>query len=63
MKKGEGKRFFFEKKNQKTFGSLSLGGETAWGPKKSKVFCFFFFKKEVLSSCFRLRRGLLHRCL
>jgi hypothetical protein len=38
--------FFFEKKNQKTFGTLagSIGKDRAQHP---KVFCFFFSKKKA----------------
>jgi hypothetical protein len=44
------KRFFFEKKNQKTFANLISLYPFRPQPKQSKVFCFFFFKKEVLAS-------------
>jgi len=37
--------FFFEKKNQKTFASLS---RTSYQhPSELKVFCFFFSKKKA----------------
>jgi len=39
--------FFFEKKNQKTFESLSRTVLQRL-PEDIKVFCFFFFKKEDL---------------
>jgi hypothetical protein len=41
--------FFFEKKNQKT--SISLGSlyPERPQPKESKVFCFFFSRKEALA--------------
>jgi hypothetical protein len=39
------KRFFFEKKNQKTFAKLDRAGVTAWGPVEPKVFWLLFFKK------------------
>jgi len=41
--------FFFGKKNQKnfSFGSMHV---TDFERQGIKVFCFFFFKKEVLSS-------------
>jgi len=41
----QGKQFFFEKKNQKTFARLSRTSRRQ--PRKS--FCFFF-QKEALSS-------------
>jgi hypothetical protein len=47
------KRFFFEKKKQKTFAN----GPRAFHPqglKDQKFFCFFFFKKRsssLLTSC------------
>jgi hypothetical protein len=42
------KRFFFEKKKQKTFVKLGhgRGNRHGWGP---KVFCFFFSKKKRFS--------------
>jgi hypothetical protein len=41
------KRFFFEKKNQKTFApGLALPGEAE--ANYQKVFCFFFSKKKAL---------------
>jgi hypothetical protein len=40
------KQFFFEKKNQKTFGPWSRGVATG-APEGSKVFCFFFSKKKT----------------
>jgi hypothetical protein len=44
----QGKQFFFEKKNQKTFAPLSGGaGESRDSVRKS--FCFFF-QKEALPS-------------
>jgi hypothetical protein len=47
---GEGrKQFFFEKKNQKTFASLGRAYPERPKPKRTKVFCFFFSKKEVLA--------------
>jgi formylglycine-generating enzyme required for sulfatase activity len=52
------KRFFFEKKNQKTFMTLApvcrrdhLQSRTKW----TKVFCFFFSKKNRLLACRRPR--------
>jgi translocation and assembly module TamA len=43
------KQFFFEKKNQKTFGTWpSLSGKAA--AKQPKVFCFFFSKKKIFLS-------------
>jgi hypothetical protein len=42
---GRKQAFFFEKKNQKTFGLW--GARCDWrGPQGSKVFCFFFSKKK-----------------
>jgi hypothetical protein len=39
--------FFFEKKNQKTFGPWAAAGN--WPQRKRvKVFCFFFSKKKAL---------------
>jgi hypothetical protein len=40
------KRFFFEKKNQKTFGRLALLSGKTWSGRKS--FLVLFFKKEPL---------------
>ena len=50
MSDRQGKQFFFEKKNQKTFdfwGSVSGDSATAG----IKVFCCFFSKKQALLSC------------
>jgi hypothetical protein len=44
---GERKKFFFEKKNQKTFGLVVRVAETA-GDSTKKFFCFFFSKKKRL---------------
>jgi hypothetical protein len=45
----ESKQFFFEKKNQKTF--VYWTSAPGWrGSQYPKVFCFFFFKEEGLSS-------------
>jgi len=41
----EGRMFFFEKKNQKTFAPWPTLPERH-GPHKIKVFCFFFSKKK-----------------
>jgi len=41
--------FFFEKKNQKTFESLSRTVLQRL-PEDIKVFCFFFSKKKTFSS-------------
>jgi len=38
--------FFFEKKNQKTFASLSRTYHQH-APEEEKVFCFFFSKKKT----------------
>jgi hypothetical protein len=46
----QGKQFFFEKKNQKTFGPSSALA------KRAKVFCFFFSKKKYFLTS-RLRPG------
>jgi hypothetical protein len=44
---GEGKGFFLEKKEPKTFGpGPSLSGKAA--ARWTKVFCFFFSKKKTL---------------
>jgi hypothetical protein len=46
---GARKRFFFEKKNQKTFAPvLSHCGRLIASTKKTRVFCFFFSKKKCL---------------
>jgi acyl carrier protein len=42
--------FFFEKKNQKTSDCSAFGFSGYSEPRLAKVFCFFFFKKEVLAS-------------
>jgi hypothetical protein len=42
---------FFLKKEAKTFARLGVLCRTA-EPPGDKVFWFFFFKKELLSSCF-----------
>jgi hypothetical protein len=47
--RGGRKRFFFEKKKQKTFIRWSLAqavGLTPSGAAQLKVFCFFFSKKK-----------------
>jgi hypothetical protein len=49
----EEKRFFFVKKNQKTFVNLDRAGETAPGPDSKKFFCFFLFTKR--SACLNLQ--------
>jgi len=43
------KKFFFEKKNQKTFANLASASPERLGP-GFKSFLLLFFKKEVLSS-------------
>jgi len=47
----EGKMFFFEKKNQKTFvPGAQAGLHQAWrrrDPQRSKVFCFFFSRIQL----------------
>jgi len=40
------KRFFFEKKKQKTFAYWMRGHLSVHGPQEQKFFCFFFFKKR-----------------
>jgi hypothetical protein len=42
------KRFFFEKKNQKTFAPAGVGTGRATAPSKRKFFASFF-KKEALA--------------
>jgi hypothetical protein len=41
--------FFFEKKNQKTFGPLREAVERSWS-QTSKIFCLFCQNKEIISS-------------
>jgi hypothetical protein len=41
------KRFFFEKKNQKTFGPFYQGRCAAGGPRGKSFFASFFSKKEA----------------
>jgi hypothetical protein len=48
QRQGKDKRFFFEKKNQKTFASLGWAHPVRPQPNQSKVFCFFFSKKKAL---------------
>jgi len=43
--------FFFEKKTQKTFSRLGTPFAQPFS-KESKVFCFFFSKKKILSFSF-----------
>jgi hypothetical protein len=45
----ERKRFFFEKKKQKTFGPAGVG-KRAPQPPGAEVFCFFFSKKHAPGS-------------
>jgi hypothetical protein len=52
-----GKAFFFEKKKQKTFGRFDFGAAGDAQPRGSKVFWFFFAKKEPLPSTVSLARG------
>jgi hypothetical protein len=42
------KRFFFEKKKQKTFGPAGVGTH-AGAPPVNRSFLLLFFKKEALS--------------
>jgi hypothetical protein len=44
----ERKRFFFEKKKQKTFVNLDRAGFATWGP-AIKNFLLLFYKKEALT--------------
>jgi hypothetical protein len=44
------KRFFFEKKNQKTFARFGSSLPGTGSAQDSKVFCFFFSKKKTLPS-------------
>jgi hypothetical protein len=44
------KRFFFEKKNQKTFATLGRALPEGRQPEDQKVFCCFFSKKQTLLS-------------
>jgi hypothetical protein len=44
------KRFFFEKKNQKTFALLVYMNAAMGGGEVSKSFLVLFFKKELLPS-------------
>jgi hypothetical protein len=46
LKERGSKRFFFEKKNQKTFVNLVRGRETSTGPEEQKFFARFFSKKR-----------------
>jgi hypothetical protein len=39
------KKFFFEKKNQKTFGPAGVGDAIATA-RRTKFFCFFLFTKR-----------------
>jgi hypothetical protein len=45
----EGKRFFFEKKNQKTFGPVGCGDAVASARNEQKFFGSFFQKR---TACF-----------
>jgi hypothetical protein len=47
---GEGKQFFFEKKNRKTFATWAELIPGRPKPKYSKVFCVFFSKKKCFLS-------------
>jgi hypothetical protein len=49
----QGKRFFFEKKNQKTFAKLGLGAFHTHRQSYQRFFCcFFVYKKDVFPSFF-----------
>jgi hypothetical protein len=50
----ESKRFFFEKKNQKTFAPVGCGNVVATAHRNQKFFCYFFSKKAVLP-CLAIR--------
>jgi hypothetical protein len=47
---GESKRFFFEKKNHKTFAKRGQWRLQQQGTEQIKFFCCFFFKKS--RACF-----------
>jgi hypothetical protein len=47
--KEEGKRFFFEKKKQKTFVNLGWCGETSTAPVYRSFLRRFFTKKRLLT--------------
>jgi len=49
----QGKRFFFEKKNQKTFVHLAQFSLWFERSERIKVFASFFKKKRLLSTCGR----------
>jgi hypothetical protein len=46
LKGKQGRMFFFEKKNQKTFARLLTHGAMRVSQKRIKSFCFFFFRKR-----------------
>jgi hypothetical protein len=50
----EEKRFFFKKKNQKTFAGLGCASPDRLSPEQSKVFCFFFSKKKSFLTMIRI---------
>jgi hypothetical protein len=43
---GKARLFFFEKKNQKTFGPWRRAGRTSAGPNEQKFFASFFQKRS-----------------
>jgi hypothetical protein len=54
------KKFFFEKKNQKTFGPAGCGNADAKSPDEQKFFAYFFQKRSAclfLAFCMRDRLG------
>jgi hypothetical protein len=42
----EGKRFFFEKKKQKTFANCGRGHKRGHSPRLAEVFLLLFFQKK-----------------
>jgi hypothetical protein len=55
---GEGKQFFFEKKNQKTFDTWGVFAGSMRAP-MNKSFCFFF-QKEALPFTDASPAGAIH---
>jgi hypothetical protein len=48
----ESKRFFFEKKNQKTFVPAGCGAVSVTARSNRSFFASFFAKKEALTFCY-----------
>jgi putative SOS response-associated peptidase YedK len=46
MKQSESKRFFFEKKKQKTFAHCGLWQQRRHGPQQIRVFLLLFLQKK-----------------